>query len=533
MDPRSTTANMDPRSTQVITVPTSPYTTTAELKSPATRQITKILFIGNSLTYVNDLPRLLDAFTKNTDHPTQSTFKGAGGLSLGQHLAGTTEQYIDGSYYRKYDNKTLNEIRTGKYKYVIIHDQSSGLDVHRTDNGLSRNYKFMINSCINKTDIIKEGWPGPDGIGLGGEVCSWYDGTKPGFIGENMCTSDGNYSNNWKRSYGSFESFKYEGVTALDVCCGCGGGTPALLPKKLDVSELFSHITYESGSIPVFMKPATPIKLAVLESVYKYYDTVAETYKTMLADCGAAIEDIKHLPQYNNNTLYTDGTHPTKFSQFLSACVIYNTLFDEKSENVPYKPSGIKKTDSDKIKSVADTIVSNQRTKYKDLDTIRVFDNDKLSGSTYESIKVPSLDNDGNPTVKTFTIPKVTKEQRDKTFNELPTDPAQATAAIITNTSIPNICKQQCDSGSGHYRTETGSDVSCVTHAAGEHDYTLCPTYASHCSQPCGLFTDDGECKKLSTLSGVGILCAGASASGTCKKDDYSYCPNYMFPKPS
>jgi hypothetical protein len=523
-----------PSATKTITIiepPPPPQPNTGLFNTNST----KILFIGNSLTYVNNLPGLLDAFTANTDHPTHSTFMGSGGLKLSQHIAGTPSFFYDTDYnnyrstYHKYDHKILNEIRTRKYKYVIIQDQSSGLDLYRDQMGaLTNKLKFMINSCINKTADVPVGWKDSDG-----NMCHLYDGTDSGYIGQNWCTSDGNYSNHWKKLWGTFEDNAKDDVTALDICCGCGGGTPALLPEELDVSELFSHITYESGSTPVFMKPATPRDGGgLMGSVYRHYDYVAETYKTMLADCGAAIEDIKNVSNYDNNTLYTDSVHPTKFSQFLSACVICNTLFDKKSSDVSYKPSGINNTDSDNIKTIADKIVSIQRNKYKDTDTIRVLDNNILSGSNYESKKVPTLDKDGNPTLKTFPIIKMaTESERKNTFDKLPTEVSTPPDTIITNASIPEICKKPCDSGSGRYRINNGTAASCATHAVTD-EYTLCPTYASHCDLPCYIApgSPSGECKKISAVIADEALCMTAS-SNTCTNAKYSYCPYYMFPK--
>lgn len=39
------------------------------------------------------------------------------------------------------------------------------------------------------------------------------------------CTEDGNYGSGWKPTYGTFQDWAVNGISALEGCCACGGGT--------------------------------------------------------------------------------------------------------------------------------------------------------------------------------------------------------------------------------------------------------------------------------------------------------------------
>jgi len=52
---------------------------------------------------------------------------------------------------------------------------------------------------------------------------------------ENWCTVNGEYGSNWNETdYGAFSDYAVDGVSALDACCGCGGGSVAAL-REIDV----------------------------------------------------------------------------------------------------------------------------------------------------------------------------------------------------------------------------------------------------------------------------------------------------------
>ena len=50
-------------------------------------------------------------------------------------------------------------------------------------------------------------------------------GEDAGSLGARSCVSaPGGYGAGWEASWGSFEDYAREGLTAVAACCGCGGG---------------------------------------------------------------------------------------------------------------------------------------------------------------------------------------------------------------------------------------------------------------------------------------------------------------------
>lgn len=77
---------------------------------PATPDIRRVLFIGNSLTYVNDLPRAYAAICAAAGRPVEVGMIAAGAATLTQHR----------------NNPQVEEaIRTGRWNAVVLQDQSS------------------------------------------------------------------------------------------------------------------------------------------------------------------------------------------------------------------------------------------------------------------------------------------------------------------------------------------------------------------------------------------------------------------------
>ncbi|CAJ1442447.1 unnamed protein product, partial [Effrenium voratum] len=59
------------------------------------------------------------------------------------------------------------------------------------------------------------------------DLPGWSDGggdTCAGYVDEAWCSSDRGYGAGWEASWGSFEDYAREGLTAVAACCGCGGG---------------------------------------------------------------------------------------------------------------------------------------------------------------------------------------------------------------------------------------------------------------------------------------------------------------------
>jgi hypothetical protein len=76
--------------------------------------VTRVLFIGNSYTYVNNLPGQLIALSQNESKPVDAEMVVFGGATLERHLA---------------DGTAVAAIRRGHWDYVILQEQSTlGLD---------------------------------------------------------------------------------------------------------------------------------------------------------------------------------------------------------------------------------------------------------------------------------------------------------------------------------------------------------------------------------------------------------------------
>jgi len=69
----------------------------------------RVFFIGNSYTFVNDLPATFAALAKAGGHPVQTGMAATGGWTLAQHL-----NSVD----------TLSALKSSKWDYVVLQEQS-------------------------------------------------------------------------------------------------------------------------------------------------------------------------------------------------------------------------------------------------------------------------------------------------------------------------------------------------------------------------------------------------------------------------
>lgn len=69
----------------------------------------RVLFVGNSHTYVNDLPTLFLNLAQSGDHPVIKDMSAPGGYTFQQHTA---------------NNTTLSKINQGIWDYVVLQEQS-------------------------------------------------------------------------------------------------------------------------------------------------------------------------------------------------------------------------------------------------------------------------------------------------------------------------------------------------------------------------------------------------------------------------
>lgn len=70
---------------------------------------TRLLFIGNSYTYVNDLPGMFAQLAGSGGHPVETRTLAEGGWTLADHVN---------------DKNTLPAIQSGKWDYVVLQEQS-------------------------------------------------------------------------------------------------------------------------------------------------------------------------------------------------------------------------------------------------------------------------------------------------------------------------------------------------------------------------------------------------------------------------
>ena len=79
------------------------------LISKAYSDTTRVLFVGNSYTYANDLPSLFTHLSASGNKIVYTDMNAPGGYMLEQH---------------KTDSTTLSKIRIGNWNYVILQEQS-------------------------------------------------------------------------------------------------------------------------------------------------------------------------------------------------------------------------------------------------------------------------------------------------------------------------------------------------------------------------------------------------------------------------
>ena len=87
--------------------------------APDTGSSPRILFIGNSYTYVNDLPAMVAELAKAGGHPVETGMMAKGGWTLAAH-AGSVE--------------TLDRLQSAKWAFVILQEQSQipAIEQYRT-----------------------------------------------------------------------------------------------------------------------------------------------------------------------------------------------------------------------------------------------------------------------------------------------------------------------------------------------------------------------------------------------------------------
>ncbi len=83
---------------------------------PAATPCLRVLFIGNSYTYVNDLPATFAELARGGGHPVETGMEATGGATLADHVAGTT---------------TAELLRSARWDTVVLQEQSEIPSVER------------------------------------------------------------------------------------------------------------------------------------------------------------------------------------------------------------------------------------------------------------------------------------------------------------------------------------------------------------------------------------------------------------------
>ncbi|RYX89967.1 hypothetical protein EON78_07100, partial [bacterium] len=72
-------------------------------------EIKRILFIGNSYTYMNDLPKMFEKLSISAGHKVETGMLANGGWKLAQHIAA---------------KETEDKLKSAKWNYVVVQEQS-------------------------------------------------------------------------------------------------------------------------------------------------------------------------------------------------------------------------------------------------------------------------------------------------------------------------------------------------------------------------------------------------------------------------
>jgi hypothetical protein len=126
----------------------------------------KLLFIGNSYTYVNDLPSLISSIAKDFNIKIEKDQSTPGGYHLFEHITNTN---------------TLSKIESQKWDYVIIQDQS--VTPSMPIDNLNGNIEYAVVPLANKiydnnpnsTIMYYQTWGRRDGYTIVSDKVYEYD----------------------------------------------------------------------------------------------------------------------------------------------------------------------------------------------------------------------------------------------------------------------------------------------------------------------------------------------------------------------
>jgi hypothetical protein len=93
----------------LVTTPWAPPSAETACDPPGDAACVRVLFLGNSYTFVNDLPRTFRALARSSGRDVATTMVAEGGETLGQHAT---------------SDASLGAIRRGGWSYVVLQEQS-------------------------------------------------------------------------------------------------------------------------------------------------------------------------------------------------------------------------------------------------------------------------------------------------------------------------------------------------------------------------------------------------------------------------
>ncbi|MCF0234825.1 MAG: hypothetical protein HUK22_07605 [Thermoguttaceae bacterium] len=198
----------------------------ATLEGDEMPEPTRILFIGNSYTYVNSLDQMLGDMLNVSGYPTETRRNAPGGWRLRQHFLGEVPENM---------TPTPEVIKSARWDFVVLQEQSAG-SVNERDEFLEYGAKLAAlirETSSNSTVLLYQTWARCDGMLKG------FDGSNDARKAEIVAA--------WEKRYGKKADEKI--LAALKD--GIRGGYAALAEKSgatvVPTGECFAEIDANFG----------------------------------------------------------------------------------------------------------------------------------------------------------------------------------------------------------------------------------------------------------------------------------------------
>ena len=109
--------------------------------SATAQESRKVLFLGNSYTYYNSMPQIIEDLALSNGDSLNWSMEAPGGVYLSDHLNSQT---------------SLNQIKKGDWDYVVLQEQSQALTLPDYQIGFTLNAIFKLDSLINSHNSCVE-----------------------------------------------------------------------------------------------------------------------------------------------------------------------------------------------------------------------------------------------------------------------------------------------------------------------------------------------------------------------------------------